>query len=101
MAEASETGLRADLRAIPVRQETIESCEFFDLNPYNTDSAGALLVAVEDGFGLVSVLEREEIHAAVIGRTNDGNARIIYNQGNKSYLDRPQKEELEKVFGLN
>ena len=71
---------------------------FFDLNPYYTDSTGALLVAVEDGFGLVSVLEREGIHAAVIGRTNDGNDRIIYNQGKKRYLDRPQKEELEKVF---
>ena len=63
-----------------------------------TDSTGALLVAVEDGFGLVSVLEREGIHAAVIGRTNDGNDRIIYNQGKKRYLDRPQKEKLEKVF---
>lgn len=55
----------------------------FDLNPYYTDSTGALLVAVEDGFGLVSVLEREGIHAAVIGRTNDGNDRIIYNQGKR------------------
>ena len=32
MAEASETGLRADLRAIPVRQETIEICERLDVN---------------------------------------------------------------------
>ena len=101
MLEQMKAGMDIDLRKIPIRQETIEICEFFDLNPYYTDSAGALLVAVEDGFGLVSVLEREEIHAAVIGRTNDGNDRIIYNQGNKRYLDRPQKEELEKVFGLN
>ena len=93
--------MEIDLRKIPIRQETVEICEFFDLNPYYTDSTGALLVAVEDGFGLVSVLEREGIHAAVIGRTNDGNDRIIYNQGKKRYLDRPQKEELEKVFGLN
>ena len=34
MAEASRVGLRADLRKIPVRQETIEICERFDLNPY-------------------------------------------------------------------
>ena len=98
IAEASGVGLEIDLKKIPLKQETVEICEFFDLNPYYTDSAGALLVAVEDGFGLVSVLEREGIHAAVIGRTNDGNDRIIYNQGKKRYLDRPQKEELEKVF---
>ncbi len=34
MAEASEIGLFADLRKIPVRQETIEICERFNLNPY-------------------------------------------------------------------
>ena len=98
MLEQINAGMEIDLRKIPIRQETVEICEFFDLNPYYTDSTGALLVAVEDGFGLVSVLEREGIHAAVIGRTNDGNDRIIYNQGKKRYLDRPQKEELEKVF---
>lgn len=98
MLEQINAGMEIDLRKISIRQETVEICEFFDLNPYYTDSTGALLVAVEDGFGLVSVLEREGIHAAVIGRTNDGNDRIIYNQGKKRYLDCPQKEELEKVF---
>ena len=77
MLEQINAGMEIDLRKIPIRQETVEICEFFDL---------------------VSVLEREGIHAAVIGRTNDGNDRIIYNQGKKRYLDRPQKEELEKVF---
>lgn len=101
MLEQMEAGMEIDLRKIPIRQESVEICEFFDLNPYYTDSIGALLVAVDDGTGLVSLLEREGIHAAVIGRTNDGNDRIIYNQGNKRYLDRPQREELEKVFDLN
>ena len=67
MLEQINAGMEIDLRKIPIRQETVEICEFFDLNPYYTDSTGALLVAVEDGFGLVSVLEREGIHAAVIG----------------------------------
>lgn len=69
----------------------------FDLNPYYTDSTGALLVAVEDGFGLVSVLEREGIHAAVTEERTMAMTVFIYNQGKKRYLDRPQKEELEKV----
>ena len=33
MAEASEVGLEADFRKVPIRQETIEVCEIFDLNP--------------------------------------------------------------------
>ena len=29
MAEASEVGLEADFRKVPIRQETIEVCEIF------------------------------------------------------------------------
>ena len=36
MAEASGAGLSADLRSVPIRQETIEICEIFDVNPYKT-----------------------------------------------------------------
>ena len=34
MCEKAGCGLEADLRKIPVRQETIEICEFFEINPY-------------------------------------------------------------------
>ena len=34
VAEASGIGLEIDLKAIPIRQETIEICEYFELNPY-------------------------------------------------------------------
>ena len=44
VAEASEMGLFADLRKIPVRQETIEICERFDLNSYKLFSEGSILV---------------------------------------------------------
>ena len=33
MAEASEVGLEVDFRKVLIRQETIEVCEIFDLNP--------------------------------------------------------------------
>ena len=103
MLEQINAGMEIDLRKIPIRQETVEICEFFDLNPYYTDSTGALLVAVEDGFGLVSVLEREGIHAAVIGRTNDGNDRIRsrredrsdHNGFHRSALDQPERGRTE------
>ena len=98
LLEEMDAGMEIELRKIPIRQETVEICEFFDLNPYYTDSAGALLAAVNDGYGIVSALEREGIPAAVIGRTNGGNDRIIYNQEKKRYLDRPQKEELDQVL---
>lgn len=99
LLERTDAGMEIDLRKIPIRQETVEICEFFDLNPYYTDSEGSLLIQTKDGPGLVFRLEHEGIPAVVIGSTNESNDRIIYNQGNKRYLDRPQREELEKIFG--
>ena len=36
MAEASQVGLEMDFTRIPVRQETIEICEIFDVNPFRS-----------------------------------------------------------------
>ncbi len=44
MAEASEVGLEADFRKVPIRQETIEVCEIFALNPYKLQADGAVLI---------------------------------------------------------
>ena len=45
MAEASGVGLCVDLKKIPIRQETIEICEFFNLNPYQLIPAVRCLLA--------------------------------------------------------
>lgn len=47
MAERAGVGLEVDLKRIPVKQETIELCEYFDINPYNLYSAGALLIGTD------------------------------------------------------
>ncbi|MDO5425604.1 MAG: AIR synthase-related protein [Eubacteriales bacterium] len=97
MAEEAGVGLRIEVRSIPIRQETVEICEFFDLNPYYLQSEGALLIGTWDGTEVVNRLNLAGIPAAVIGRATDGNDRILYNQGNCRYLDRPQKDEIEKL----
>lgn len=98
MAEELGCGLEADLRKIPVRQELIEICELFDLNPYNMLSGGSLLVAAQNGLALMQMLGKEGIPSAWIGRTKPGNDRIIQNQGHIRYLDRPQREELYRIY---
>lgn len=72
MADRAGVGLEVDLKKIPVRQETIEICEYFDVNPYYLYSAGALLVGTEHGEALVSHLAAQGIFAAVIGRATGG-----------------------------
>lgn len=96
MAEEAGVGLEADLRKIPVRQETIEICEFFGENPYELLSGGCLIMTVSDGNALVTALLREGIPAAVIGRTTRGNDRVLYNEGRKSYLNKPRQRQKEE-----
>lgn len=97
MASGAGLGVEIDLKKIPIRQETVEICEFFNVNPYLIMSSGSMLIAADDGNGLVAKMEAAGIHAAVIGRTNDGNDRIIRNGEDVRYLDKPQTDELYKV----
>lgn len=97
MAEASGVGLCADFRRIPIRQETIEVCEVFDLNPYRLQAEGAVLAGLPSGEALVQELIRAGIPAAVIGQTNRGNDRLLYSGENVRYLDRPTEDEIEKI----
>lgn len=93
MAEHAGVGLEVDLKKIPVRQETIEICEYFDRNPYELYSAGSLLVGTDKGEALTAYLQTRGIPAAVIGRVTDGNERIIRNGEDCRFLDRPKQDE--------
>lgn len=101
LAERAETGIRIDLKKIPVKQETIEICEIFGLNPYELLSGGALLVVTADGEVLVEKLAEAGISAAVIGRLTDDNDRVIVTHGEDGdelrYLDRPRTDEIDKI----
>ena len=96
MAEASGTGLRADLRKIPIRQETIEICERLDVNPYKLLSEGAVLLGCTDGDEVVQEFLHRQIPAAVIGRAAAGNDRLLYSGELIRYLERPSQDELTK-----
>lgn len=98
MAAASNVGVEVDLQKIPIKQETIEICEFFDLNPYMLMSSGCLLIATKKGNEMVDMLKKEGIPAAVIGRVTKGNDRIIINHDEKRYLEPPKTDELYKAY---
>ncbi|MDO4274610.1 MAG: AIR synthase-related protein [Eubacteriales bacterium] len=100
VAEASQTGLRADLRKVPVRQETIEICEVLDINPYYLLSEGSVLIGIPSGEALVEEFLRMGIPAAVIGHANEENDRLLYSRENVRYLDRPAEDEIKGVMEL-
>jgi len=98
VAEASGTGLEIDLKKIPVRQETIEVCEYFGLNPYTLISSGSMLIAGPAGHDLVRVLQEAGIHAAVVGKVTSGNDRVLLNEGERRFLEPPKTDELYKIY---
>ena len=98
LAESSGVGLVIDLRKIPVKQETIEICNYFDINPYELISSGAMLMTSEDGNKLVLDLAKEGIEAAIIGKCTDNNDRVLINGENKRFLEPPKTDELYKVI---
>ncbi|MDY6287601.1 MAG: AIR synthase related protein [Lachnospiraceae bacterium] len=98
--DAAGVGLDVDIRRIPIRQETVEICEFFDVNPYEALSGGSLLIASDNGEETVRILREAGISATVIGRTTEGPQRILHNGEEVRYLDRPQPDSLLRVHGL-
>ena len=94
LAESAGVGLEIDLKKIPIRQETVEICEFFDLNPYKILSGGCLLIATLDGNGMVLELEKAGIPATVIGKATDSRDRVLLNEDEKRYLETTQTDEL-------
>jgi hydrogenase maturation factor len=97
MGQCSGVGLDIDLKRIPIRQETVEICEFFDLNPYKLISGGSLLMAAKDGSALVREIERAGGRATIIGKATEGNDRILRNGEDYRFIETTQTDELWKI----
>ena len=95
--ENSGTGLEVEIEKIPIKQHTIEICEYFDLNPYQLMSTGAMLIASDQGQELVRELQTNGIQAAVIGRTSDSREKLIYRQGKAANLEITRNDEFYKI----
>ena len=97
MAEASGTGLEIELKKIPLRQETVEICEYFGINPYELISSGSMLMASANGAALVRALEEDGIAAAIVGRTTDGGERVVLRDGERRFLEPPKADALYQI----
>ena len=97
-AESSDVGMEVDLKKMSIKQETVEVCEYFHLNPYQLTSAGSVLIATDRGEELVSKFAEKGIQATVLGRTTVDKARVILGGEEKRFLDRPAADELLKIY---
>ena len=99
LAEAAQIGLEVDMSLMTLRQETVEICEFFQLNPYQMTSAGSFLLAVDHAEEVIAVLEGAGARAGRLGVAKAQNARVITSGEEVRYLDRPAPDELMRWQG--
>ena len=99
MAEMSGTGLEADMHRMTLRQETVEICEYFQLNPYQMTSSGSFLLAADHAEEVIEVLEKAGARAGRLGVARAGRAKVITSGEEVRYLDRPAPDELMRWWG--
>lgn len=99
MGEASDVGLSVDIEKIPIKQETVEICDFYNIDPYCLISSGSMLIAAPNGARIVDALAEEGISANVIGHTDDSTQRAVHYDGQTRYLKPPVADEFHRVLG--
>lgn len=98
LSTVGKVGMCIELKEIPIKQHTIEVCEYFHLNPYMLYSGGTLLLVCDHGERTVAALRQEGIPAAVVGRTTSGNDKIIRYDDEVRYLEPPKEDEYYKCI---
>ncbi len=92
-------GLKINHYDIPIKQETIEFAEIFNVNPYTLEGTGSLLIVAKDGEQVVKTLESKTIPASIIGTVTEGKERYITlgDSGEKRYLEPIKGDDIYKI----
>ena len=102
VALASNTGMRVDLEAIPVRPEVRSVCDHVGIDPYISISEGTLIATVvpSRAEAYVGVLASAGIDAAVVGEiTGPEDGRILSTPAGDRALVHPGLDPFWAAFG--
>ncbi len=98
MADASNLGAKVFEEAIPVQPETAKICTYFQIDPLQLISSGALLISAEakSTNKIVRKLKLKRIQASVIGElTENANQRVLIQKDKiPKALPRPLSDNL-------
>lgn len=97
ISEMLKMGMEIDMKAVPVKQETIEICEYYSLNPYELPSGGSLMIVTTEERRVCRLLESEGIDVKTIGVLNHSNDRILFHNGVRSFLNRPSGLSIQEI----
>jgi len=98
MADAAGLGVRVFEEKIMVEPETAKICRFYEIDPLQLISSGALLIAAEPQAAdkIIEALCQEHIYANVIGEFNPNpNKRLLLHKDDSAeMLPRPASDHL-------
>lgn len=98
MADAANFGVRVYEEKIPVEPETAKICRFYEIDPLQLISSGALLIAADPKAEdkIIDALCKQHIYADTIGEFNPNpNKRIlIHKDDSVEMLPRPVSDHL-------
>lgn len=96
LSEMEKIGFEIEMPHMILKQETVEICEFYRLNPYLMTSAGSYLILTSEAESVIRALAEAGAPAVRLGAAHSQNARMIRNGEEIRYLDRPAPDELER-----
>jgi hydrogenase maturation factor len=98
MADASSLGVKVFEEKIPVQPETAKICSYFEIDPLQLISSGALLISAEakSADEIIKNLEQQQIEASVIGEflENAEQRLLVRRNGKMQPLPRPLSDHL-------
>lgn len=99
MSRELKCGLEINIKDIPIKQETVEICEFTGVNPYALYAGYSSVVVAKDGKKAVEFYEKNEIPATIVGTTTKDNDKIVINEDERGFLPHIRKDELKTKLG--
>lgn len=98
LLSACDCGGQMELSKIYMKQEIIEVCEYFDINPYMMNGQGSLLLISNQGEFLVEQFHQAGVEASVIGKTTKNKDRKVIIGEEERFLVPPKGDALNVVF---
>ena len=99
LGEEGHTGFAIDIKQIPIKQETIEICNFFDINPYRLMSKGPAVFFTKEGDRCVHELKNKGVAAQIIGFTHKENKRVVLSTDEERFIEPRLSDSLEEISG--
>ena len=97
LAENAGLGARIQLKKVPLKQETVEICDYFNISPYQLLSVGAVLLTATHGQKVLAELAAAGIPAVIIGHLTDDNDRVVLNEEEVRFLEPFRYESLNQA----